>query len=118
VRSEGYIPVFSTACVTGAQLKPASLLQTTLLNQETRKEYDMPSQIKQPFTSDKIEGLFPSKLPQVENRGVEALQSQLIEAFENALREGMTPLNALSVILGWVAAELSRVHPGQMDKPR
>jgi hypothetical protein len=78
----------------------------------------MPSQFKRPCTFDKIEGLFPGKLPQVENTGVEALQSQLIEAYENALREGMTPLNALSVILGWVSTELSRVHPGQMDKPR
>jgi hypothetical protein len=65
-----------------------------------------------------IDELFPSLSPSVENAG-EALQSKLIDAFETAISQGMSPCDALAVILQWASSELNRVsvfHNNEPDK--
>jgi hypothetical protein len=55
-----------------------------------------------------VDELFPRLAPSIENAGAEALESKLIDAFESALQQGVTPLEALSIILEWASSELHR----------
>jgi hypothetical protein len=64
----------------------------------------------------KVEDLFPGPSPTVQNASAEALQSKLIDAFESALAEGMSPLEALTTILEWLTVELHRVRTRQDDE--
>jgi hypothetical protein len=75
----------------------------------------MQSRNKRPFAVTKIDELFPSKSPPVHNAAAEALQSQLIDAFEAALCRGMNPLDALAIILGWASSEIGRVRVDRND---
>jgi len=68
---------------------------------------------KRPFSVDE---LFPSLSPSVENAG-EALQSKLIDAFESAIFQGMSPCDALAVILQWASSELNRVGVSHAHEP-
>lgn len=69
---------------------------------------------KRPPTVDELSaGLSPL----FENAGAEALQSKLIDAFESALLEGISPSEALAVILEWVSTELHRVRVDQNSEP-
>jgi hypothetical protein len=64
-----------------------------------------------------LEDLFPARQPVAKNPAAELLQSRVIEAFETALGQGITPYNALSVVLEWASTELNRVHsdcPGHL----
>ncbi|MFY9641432.1 MAG: hypothetical protein WCD20_11605 [Rhodomicrobium sp.] len=70
---------------------------------------------KRPFAIDE---LFPSPSPSVDDAGAEALQSKLIDAFESAVHVGMTPLDALAVILEWVSSELHRVRVSKNGESR
>jgi hypothetical protein len=70
---------------------------------------------KRAFTMD---ALFPNRSPSVENAGAEALQSNLIDAYENALLQGMAPLDALAVVLDWVSSEITRVGISQDKETR
>ena len=45
----------------------------------------------------------------------EMLQSQLIHAFETAIYQGMQPMDALAIILSWMASEMVRI---QADLPK
>lgn len=69
---------------------------------------------KRPLTVDEV---FPGLSPSVEDAGVEKLQSQLIDAFESAIHQGMTPIDALAVIIGWASSELHRVGESQNNEP-
>ncbi|HZV20350.1 MAG TPA: hypothetical protein VE986_02270 [Hyphomicrobiales bacterium] len=59
-----------------------------------------------------VEELFPSNPPPlIAKKAADALQSQLTNAFEEALYEGMQPMDALSVIISWVSFEIRRSRP-------
>ncbi len=40
----------------------------------------------------------------------DALQSQIINAFEAAIYQGMRPKDALAVILSWMSSEMMRIQ--------
>jgi hypothetical protein len=54
----------------------------------------------------------PPKRP-VTDRIADALQSQIIRAFEAAIDQGMQPAEALGVILSCVSSEMTRIQPGK-----
>jgi hypothetical protein len=56
--------------------------------------------------------------PPATDRIAEALQSQIIRAFEVAIDQGMQPVEALSVILSCVSTEMGRIKPGKRLTPR
>lgn len=62
-----------------------------------------------------MDALFPGRSTSVENAGAEALQSKLIDAYENALLQGMSPFDALAVVLDWVSSEVHRISISQRD---
>ncbi len=46
----------------------------------------------------------------------DALQSQVINAFEAAIYDGMRPMDALSVILAWMSSEMTRIQADQANR--
>jgi hypothetical protein len=40
----------------------------------------------------------------------DALQSQIINAFEAAIYQGMRPVDALAIILTWMSSEMTRIQ--------
>ena len=40
----------------------------------------------------------------------DALQSQIIDAFETAIYQGMRPMDALAAILSWMSSEMARIQ--------
>ena len=42
---------------------------------------------------------------------IDAFKSGLIEVYENAIRRGITPRDAIAIVLTWVAAENCRLDP-------
>lgn len=57
--------------------------------------------------------LFPIN-PLVSKKAADMLESQLTDAFESALYQGMRPTDALRVILSWTSSEMMRI---QLDQP-
>lgn len=68
---------------------------------------------KRPFSIDE---LFHSLPPSTENAS-EALQSKLIDAFESAIFQGMSPCDALALILQWASSELNRIGVSLASEP-
>jgi hypothetical protein len=61
-----------------------------------------------------LDDLFPSNADGASiGKAEEALQSHIIMGFEEALSLGMTPMEALSHVLCWVASEMTRISSGQ-----
>ena len=48
----------------------------------------------------------------------DALQSQIINAFEAAIYEGMRPMDALAVILSWMSSEMMRIQADQANRSK
>ena len=48
----------------------------------------------------------------------DALQSQVINAFEAAIYQGMRPMDALSVILSWMSSEMMRIQDEQANRSK
>ena len=48
----------------------------------------------------------------------DALQSQVINAFEAAIYQGMRPMDALAVILSWMSAEMVRIQTDQANRAK
>jgi len=46
----------------------------------------------------------------------DALQSQIINAFEAAIYQGMRPMDALAVILAWMSSEMMRIQADQANR--
>ncbi len=46
----------------------------------------------------------------------DALQSQIINAFEGAIYQGMRPMDALAVILSWMSSEMTRIQAEQTNR--
>jgi hypothetical protein len=46
----------------------------------------------------------------------DALQSQIINAFEGAIYQGMGPMDALAVILSWMSSEMTRIQADQAKR--
>jgi hypothetical protein len=46
----------------------------------------------------------------------DALQSQIINAFEDAIYQGMRPMDALAVILSWMSSEMTRIQADQAKR--
>ena len=46
----------------------------------------------------------------------DALQSQIINAFEGAIYQGMRPMDALAVILSWMSSEMTRIQADQAKR--
>lgn len=46
----------------------------------------------------------------------DALQSQIINAFEAAIYQGMHPTDALAVILTWMSSEMTRIQADQAKR--
>jgi hypothetical protein len=42
---------------------------------------------------------------------LDAFKSELIQVYENAIQQGITPRDAIAMILTWVAAENCRLDP-------
>ncbi|MFZ1107163.1 MAG: hypothetical protein WAN43_02275 [Rhodomicrobium sp.] len=57
-----------------------------------------------------LESLFPPQDDLVSGKAEEALQSHMIMGFEEAVDLGMSPMEALSQVLGWVASEMVRIN--------
>jgi hypothetical protein len=57
-----------------------------------------------------LEGLFPPQGDLALGKAEEALQSHIIMGFEEAVELGMSPMEALSHVLGWVASEMVRIN--------
>jgi len=73
----------------------------------------MPS--RDDFTKGKPEEKERASEPQHAEKVAEMLQSQLIHAFETAIYQGMQPMDALAIILSWMASEMVRI---QADLPK
>ena len=73
----------------------------------------MPSRDKS--TTGKPEEKEQASEPQHEEKVAEMLQSQLIHASETAIYQGMQPMDALAIILSWMASEMVRI---QADLPK
>ncbi len=66
----------------------------------------------QPEVSE-MEKLFPGKPDeQVLGRAEEALRAHMIIGFEEALENGMPPMEALGHVLSWAASEMARINSG------
>ncbi len=50
------------------------------------------------------------------DKATEILQSQLINAFEVAIYQGMQPMDALAVILSWMSSEVMRIQSDQAKR--
>jgi hypothetical protein len=62
-----------------------------------------------------VDALFPGNpQPLIAEHVSDMLQSQLTNAFEAALCEGMLPTDALAVMLSWMSSEMMRI---QVDGP-
>ena len=48
----------------------------------------------------------------------DALQSQIIDAFEAAIYQGMRPMDALAVILSWMSSEMMRIQADQANRSK
>ena len=48
----------------------------------------------------------------------DALQSQIINAFEAAIYQGMRPMDALAVILSWMSSEMMRIQADQANRSK
>ena len=48
----------------------------------------------------------------------DALQSQVINAFEAAIYQGMRPMDALAVILSWMSSEMMRIQADQVNRSK
>jgi len=60
-----------------------------------------------------IEDLFPRHpKPLVPRRAADVLQSNMITGFEQAIEQGMGPMEAFATILGWVSCEMARLDAG------
>jgi hypothetical protein len=46
----------------------------------------------------------------------DALQSQVINAFEASIYQGMRPMDALAVILSWMSSEMMRIQADQANR--
>ncbi len=70
-------------------------------------------------SADRIDELCPRKPKSpVPDKVADALQSQVINAFEAAIYQGMPPADALSVILSWVSSEIARVQMERRPVPQ
>ena len=47
----------------------------------------------------------------------DALQSRVINAFEAAIDQGMSPADALAAILAWMSTEMMRIQADQAKRP-
>jgi len=59
---------------------------------------------------------FPSNAGLPGDKLADALQSQVINAFEAAIYQGMRPMDALAVILSWVSSEMMRTQAEQENR--
>ncbi len=55
------------------------------------------------------------RLSSQKDKLADTLQSQIINAFEAAIYQGMPPMDALAVILSWMSSEMMRI---QADKAK
>lgn len=62
--------------------------------------------------SSDLDSLFPSD-PAEKVNAEEALHSHMIIGFEEAIANGMLPLEALGHVLSWVASEMARFQTEQ-----
>jgi hypothetical protein len=46
----------------------------------------------------------------------DTLQSEIINAFEAAIYQGMGPMDALAVILTWMSSEMTRIQADQAKR--
>ena len=58
----------------------------------------------------------PCKSPAPGDQLADALQSQIINAFEGAIYQGMRPMDALAVILSWMSSEMTRIQAEQAKR--
>ena len=60
----------------------------------------------------------PGELHMPGDRLADALQSQVINAFEAAIYQGMRPMDALAVILSWMSSEMMRIQADQANRSK
>ena len=53
-----------------------------------------------------------------EDKLADALQSQVINAFEAAIYQGMRPMDALAVMLSWMSSEMMRIQAEQANRSK
>jgi len=58
----------------------------------------------------------PGRTQPAAEKLADTLQSQLINAFETAIDQGMQPMDALAVILSWVSSEMLRIQSDQAGR--
>jgi hypothetical protein len=57
-----------------------------------------------------MEGLFPPKGSMAQGTAEKTLQSHMVVGFEEALEQGLAPMEALGQMLEWVASEMVRIN--------
>ena len=63
---------------------------------------------------NEIEELFSRNIkPGMSKKASDVLLSNIINAYEAAVDEGIDPIDALSMIVGWVSTEMARVRFNQ-----
>jgi hypothetical protein len=69
------------------------------------------------FTSqEETDDCCPGKPSAPGDQLADALQSQIINAFEGAIYQGMRPMDALAVILSWMSSEMTRIQAEQAKR--
>ena len=75
----------------------------------------MPLRESCPMPPNETDDCCPGK-PRVGDKLADALQSQIINAFEAAIYQGMRPMDALAVILSWMSSEMARIQADQAKR--
>jgi hypothetical protein len=63
-----------------------------------------------------FESLFPREGDLASGKAEEVLQSHIIMGFEEAVDLGMSPMEALSQVLGWVSSEMVRINASSQSQ--
>ncbi len=69
-----------------------------------------------PTQQDDPDDECPGKTGAAGDKLADALQSQVIDAFEAAIYQGMRPMDALAVILSWMSSEMTRIQAEQANR--
>jgi hypothetical protein len=68
------------------------------------------------LSQDETDDCCLDKPPSPGDKLADALQSQVINAFEGAIYQGMRPMDALAVILSWMSSEMTRIQAEQAKR--
>jgi len=92
----------------------------TAMKSRAKKQVGMMSLLKELSpTAREVDSLFPGNpKPLIAEHVSDMLQSQLTNAFEAALCQGVQPTDALAIMLSWMSCEMMRIQSdGHSSRP-